>query len=332
MPPYRDYTVELKLKGPIITQFQSDTIFGHVCWALSFLPWAGDGRLEDFLALYDTAASPPLLVSDGFPSGYLPKPVLPPLTQKMLDGAVGTLDRVEKSHRIKAVKNLAYMPASHFSKMNEHEMDPEVLFKTLFNEYDTIAGELGRMQTSVVQHNTVDRIRNTVTEGLYTQEERFYVGDSGTFAVFIRTNHFSADELQKIFNFIGEQGYGKDKSTGKGHFGASVTPGIGVKDHENPNAFMTLSSYVPAAGDHVSGYYRILHKYGKLGWLFAGGSLDRNPFKKPLIMFGAGSTFYDDAYRPGKHYGSLLGDVHNNKKIRHYAYAFPLGIRFKDGL
>ena len=55
-----------------------------------------------------------------------------------------------------------------------------------------------------------------------------------------------------------------------------------------------------------------------------------NPFKVPLIMFAAGSVFADKEYKPGKIYGSLLKKVHLNENIRHYAYAFPIGIKIED--
>ena len=94
---------------------------------------------------------------------------------------------------------------------------------------------------------------------------------------------------------------------------------------------MTLSSFIPKENDPVEGYYHILLKYGKLGGLYAKGisEVNNNPFKKPLIMFSAGSVFYDKEYRKGKTYGALLDDVHHNKEIRHYAHAFPIGINLK---
>jgi CRISPR-associated protein Csm4 len=336
MDHYLDYTVEVELKSPIITAFQADTIFGHICWAVRFIKWNGseDGdRLKEFLDLYDNRGQgPPLLVSDGFPKGYLPKPVLPPITQRELDGVVAAEDLVADSHKIKMVKKLEYMPAGIFARLSAREMDPQKVFETLYTGYKAIADDLGQTRTGVIQHNTVNRVRNLVTAGLYAQEENFCASDSCKFEIYIQTNHFPRKDLERIFAFIGEQGYGKDKSTGKGHFSSLVREGNELVEHKNPNGFMTLSSFVPTGDDPTEGYYRILHKYGKLGGLFAKGLLDRNPFKTPLIMFAAGSTFRDNEYHRGKTYGSLLTGVHRSDKIRHYAHAYPLGIRLKDDL
>lgn len=95
---------------------------------------------------------------------------------------------------------------------------------------------------------------------------------------------------------------------------------------------MTLSSYIPTENDPTEGYYNIVHKFGKLGGLYAKGVAEvyGNPFKVPLIMFSAGSVFFDKNYKPGKIYGSLLKNVHKNEAIRHYAYAFPIGVNIED--
>ena len=100
-----------------------------------------------------------------------------------------------------------------------------------------------------------------------------------------------------------------------------------MPEAREPNAFITLSLYIPWENDPVRGYYNIIHKYGKLGGIYAKGG---NPFKVPLIMFSAGSIFFDEKYNQEKVYGLLLKDVHSNKAIRHYAYAFPIGIMAEE--
>ena len=70
MNEYSEYTIELKLSAPLITPFQSDTIFGHICWAVRFLKWGEEDKLNDFLTQYETEDSPPLLISNGFPKVF----------------------------------------------------------------------------------------------------------------------------------------------------------------------------------------------------------------------------------------------------------------------
>ena len=55
------------------TPLQGDTIFGHICWAIQFK--YGEDRLNELLKDYEK--EPFLVVSDGFVSGFLPKPTMP---------------------------------------------------------------------------------------------------------------------------------------------------------------------------------------------------------------------------------------------------------------
>lgn len=332
MIAYRDYTIEITLKSPVITGFQSDTIFGHICWAIRFLYQNGENKLREFLETYDKEELSPLLVSNGFPLGYLPKPVIPPITQKDLDELIGRENRVGNSFKIKTLKKLPLIPKNDFDKLQLGIITPKSLFQSMSESYETIMKDLAKEQSVVVQHNTVNRMEGKVKTGLYSQEETFYSPDAGKFVIYLNTYYFAKKELAQIFTFIKEQGFGKDKSTGKGHFGFEIKEEFDLRDAEKSNAFMTLSSYIPKEKDPSKGYYHTLLKYGKLGGLYANGSseVNNNPFKKPLIMFSAGSVFYDNEYNKGKNYGSLIRDVHHNENIRHYAYAFPVGINLED--
>ncbi|MFQ5772582.1 MAG: hypothetical protein ACE5HX_18745, partial [bacterium] len=56
-----------------------------------------------------------------------------------------------------------------------------------------------------------------------------------------------------------------------------------------------------------------------------------HPYKKPILMMRPGSVFCG---QPDFKYGLLLGGerfpVHKYPPIRHYAYAFPLGLKVDD--
>jgi CRISPR-associated protein Csm4 len=336
MNEYRDYTIEVSLSSPIVTQFQSDTIFGHICWAIRFIHGEASDKLNVFLNSYDNSEHPPLLVSNGFPKGYLSKPIIQPIKQEELETIVDTKDMIKNSFKIKNIKKIEYITNDHFNYLQKEKITPIKLFKIMFNGYDSIVDDLSKVKSSVVQHNIINRIEGSVkTGGLYSQEEFFYDFEdinSGIFEIYLKTNFFSKEELKRIFEYIKIDGFGKDKSTGKGYFDFEIKEGIDLPEAENPNAFMTLSSYIPSKKDSIKGYYQTFLKFGKLGGLYAKGSpeVGGNPFKKPLIMFSAGSTFYENNFSKEKMYGSLLRNVHHNAEIRHYAYAFPIGIHLED--
>ncbi len=70
---YKNYIIKIKKITPILTEFQSDTVFGHLAWAVKYL--YGDNKLSDFIALSKTE-KPPFICSNAFPQDYLPYPVL----------------------------------------------------------------------------------------------------------------------------------------------------------------------------------------------------------------------------------------------------------------
>lgn len=329
MTGYRDYTLELVLQSSVVTPFQSDTIFGHICWAVRFLKWDIQDKLEHFLRQFGDSNSPPLLVSNGFPKGYLAKPILTPVTQKELDSLLGRSKRIHDSFKVKAVKNADLIEIEQLGVLVREQITPLKLFESIYkmSDADSCKMEEVKGHAAIVQHNTINRLENRVKSGLYSHEELFFDEESRRFEIYLRTNYFSKDDLVRIFEFVGEQGYGKDKSTGKGYFTFMIRDGIDLPESAEPNAFMTLSSYIPAHHDPVRGHYSIILKYGKLGGFYGSGVAGKVPFKKPLIMFSAGSTFYTEDFKKADSYGVLLEGVHHDRRIRHYAYAFPLGIR-----
>ena len=327
-----EYTIELVLKSPVITPFQSDILFGHICWAIRFLYGTKSRKLDDFLESFDHDSFPPLLISNGFPHGLLAKPIIAPIAPKDLDDIMGQFERNKASTMIKTVMEQEYIPKRIISSLQESgPITPKKLFSVMIENFDDIVLKNSLMRSTVVQHNAINRIKQETT-GLYFQDELFFENYDNIFDIYLRSSYFSKSELEVIFEFIGEQGFGKDKSTGKGYFDFEIKEEHDLPEAANPNAFMSLSSFIPNETAPLRGSYKILHKYGKLGGTYAKGTLDGNPFKKPLLMFVAGSTFYDKDFCREKVYGLLVNNVHAYKQIKHYAYAFPLGLRINEEL
>ena len=309
----KGYTVHLEMQSTLVTEFQSDTIFGHICWAVRYLQWPQGERLSNFLMAYQPGQTPPLLVSNGFPKGCLPKPVIPPVTQVELERIALNDNRIAKSFIIKSIKKMPLILKEDFIKMQKAEITPVKLFETLYGRYGKGFPEEPFARVAV-QHNTVNRATGRVDSGLYSQEETFFPDNGGEYVIYLKGDYFTQPELERIFGFIAREGFGKDKSTGKGHFSFTIEAGIDLPECERPNAFMTLSSFIPTANDPTAndptdGHYTLLHKYGKLGGGFASGASggQGNPFKKPLLMFAAGSIFRDPEFFADKVYGSTAG-------------------------
>ena len=71
---YSLHRATLTLHTPLGTPLAGDTLFGQLCWALREAQ--GEAELTRRLNGY-TTGQPWLVISDGFPAGFLPKPTLP---------------------------------------------------------------------------------------------------------------------------------------------------------------------------------------------------------------------------------------------------------------
>lgn len=309
------YKIEWRLLSPLQTMLQSDTIFGHLCWAIAH--HFGVQRLEEFLLAME---KPVLTLSSGFPAASLPMPILP-IPDPDLD-KMKLSEAKQYLANLKAAKKNPWLPIEIWNSRNADYSHLQVLEQT-----EAIKNLFGREQcTSDLQfHNSINRNTGTTSKGganLFAEEAVFYKQDT-VFESYLSTDYFALDELNQLFNSIENSGFGKNKSTGKGQFRITIEPTELAKP-ENANAWLLLSNMVPEAKDTQAAYYCSMVKFGKLGGSYAVGK--KNPFKKPLMMFVPGSVFLG-ASAPR---GTLVHGIHaDDPKLVQHAYAFCLGFHLK---
>lgn len=322
----KTYKITLKPKSSIITPFQADTIFGSVCWAIKYLN--SEKSLEEFLNSFQE--EPTLVLSDGLSEGYLPKPILKPVSHQQMKGFAkkyfgeGKKNLVKCLMEIKRLQKEKYIPVSIFDELKNGLSEMKLLDKLLQER------KLNQPQEkrTLVFRNTISRTTGAVLSegGLHPDEEIFY-GTNFKICVFLKTDYFDIKKLENIFGFIALSGFGRSASSGKGAMDLIEIKKEKIIVAEKPNAFMSISSFIPAENDPIEGYYQIITKYGKLGGDYA---KSKNPFKKPVIMFKAGSIFFDEPIK--EYYGRLINNIHSDEKIKHYAYAFPVGARINEDI
>jgi len=330
----------LELRSALLTPFQSDTLFGHLCWAIRY--GASEERLLKFLGQY--AHAPPLLLTAAFPEGFLPQPVLPPLTysettqlarERYLDPKLGEKEPMRRMvEDLKRVRHHDLLALAQWKQV-VRDLSPLALARAALDAAESRGIE------ETVTRTAVDRLTNSADKGqLFDHAETFYWRDGHPekFNLWLNLDEqqVTAREVYDWFKIIEATGFGKRKSSGAGNVRV-VTPfeEFARNDADLPadaldaNAFVTLSSYVPRADDPVRGAYHLLIKRGKLGGEWATSA---NVWKKPLLMFAPGSLFLHNG-EPRTHYGGLISDIHpNNPCIAQYAYAFPVGARVTQGV
>ena len=136
----------------------------------------------------------------------------------------------------------------------------------------------------------------------------------GNAKTFIREGLATATACRVVFvPLIGEHGYGKDASLGRGCFRVTVAEAGARLFESGGNRLMSLSHGSLTWNMHEP-RYRLETHYGKLGGgravtgKLVGGETVLAPFKYPLSLLKPGATFAPGGEDP---FGELLHGVHN---------------------
>lgn len=358
MPHWR---IKFRIATSYGTAFQADTIFGHFCWAIRHLE--GEDALGTFLSAYDSV--PVLLVSDAFPlvgdRCYLPRPKMPVAPEHVRALAaklnVSIEDRAlyrKFSSALKSVERVSFVELAALTKLADGlkplsitqecfelrmcpksmaERDPQVCGCTSWTECPALnTGSESRVTChergpvtyrALTMHNVVNRWTNSAAN-LFAQEDAvpdhwvyFLASADGTL--------FTEDLLKKCMEYLEHSGFGRDSSTGRGAIKDCSIEEFHLPAVPGADAFVNLSSaYVPRQGELAgkTAWYMPHIKRGKLGGDYV---LTNSPWKKPVMMLGAGAVINDD---PSAVHGCLVKNIHRElSQVVQYGYAYPLGVR-----
>jgi CRISPR-associated protein Csm4 len=303
----RLYKSALILSSASATLWQADTIFGHLCWKL--LRRSGEGALKQFLELYEHG-EPPILLSDGFPGDYLPRPLAPPCAED--PSRLAKLERVERQREAKEATRSEWLSLDDFNLARQGKPVKSPPKKDAVAEV---------MCFGVTAKNQINRLTNTTGAGgeLYDMGE--FILTRVTVYWRIADDHF--DDVKNFLTDLQATGYGKRKSVGYGHVESFTLEEFdGFAEVPEADGFVTLSRFVPAPSDPTDGFWRAVVKYGKLGEEFAVGG---NPFKRPLIQLAAGSCFRSVPMR--EWYGRIVEGLSARPEVKQYGLAFPVPMR-----
>jgi CRISPR-associated protein Csm4 len=338
MSNYKTYALPIQPRARFVSLPQSDTLFGHLCWAIRYAE--GEEALTRFLAEF--AESPPLLLSAAFPQGMLPVPVLPPLTRQQTQTLADEQfkgDLVQATSELKARREIKFLPLTQFSALAGNLTNGALARAVLKVDAEPA------WQETVIMRTAVDRITWSGRESALFDDHYHFFPAETRLTVWLRLRaDWETDEkkqwLMKRWQDVARAGFGGRLSTGAGQF--EIVGGLEPADEqlpriENANAFVTLASFVPRAGDPTQGWWEHCVKRGKLGAHFstsaAPGRDDPHVWKKPLVMFQPGSVFATEC-APREWYGRMVRHIHPldaYKDVVQYAYAFAVGVRVDGG-
>ncbi|WP_457608172.1 type III-A CRISPR-associated RAMP protein Csm4 [Nitratifractor sp.] len=260
----RHYRLTLRPTSEFATPMRGDTLFGQAAWTIRSLE--GEGRLIRLLERYDEA--PFAVFSDAFVSGFLPLPSVP-LTM------LGIPVEERKRFRSKRWIGIDDWKAADYSRaLTDDE------FPTALREVENL-------------HNSLDyRSFRTNGETFAPYAVRAIRYDADALLdlyLAIDERQIDATEIRRVVETIGEWGYGKDATIGKGRF-ELVSMEERPTEISKEGVYMTLSPCVIDESSRLL-HYRPFTRFGKHGSERAKGS---NVFKRPLLMADTGAVLRSD--------------------------------------
>ena len=246
------------------TPLAGDTLFGQLCWAVR--ERHGETQLTRLLEGYHQG-QPFLVVSDGLPAGWLPKPMLP-------EFLLGTeIDPAER----KALRQRNWLPADHAHLP--------------LRDWVTRASSVPTIERAVTTQNTINRLTGTTGSGPFAPrqvERQHWAGSEGVdLYCCIDPERLDATQLAQLLGDIGQSGFGRDASTGLGKFSVSdITPHRWPT--ERSRHALTLAPCAPDVTqlDARACYYAPLTRFGRHGNFAATGL---HPFKRPVLTLRSGA-------------------------------------------
>lgn len=332
----------LKVESSLISrEVHSDTLFGALCWGYRHL--FGESALVSLLESFDS--NPPFIISSCFPwieydderVYFYPKPYSFRVNWKNKKAA----NRFNK---------LKYIPEGLFRSITEGRLSSNDLslqnnsrknFKGFEAGEDYIirngiaipkdlaeyGGVKALFEKSEVPGNAINRLSMSTEENLYFREEFFPVKDTGIFFL-IDGGSKELERVKASLNYLKDRGLGGKISIGKGQFDVQYGE-EDIRFQPPEDSFVTLSLYQPTR-DELSSFngnnvcYEPVIRKGKVENAFI---QTKNPWKDKLLMFSEGSVFPASGKN---YYGSCPVVREKPFQIRHYAYAFPVGMKTED--
>lgn len=322
------YRVRWKPLAPLETPLQSDTIFGHLCWALRYA--SGEDRLRTLLENL-IQGNGVFRCSSAFPLDYLPLPAALPVSAGKLeslkeffedDMTPAELDHpklldVRFTRFRKKLKKAVWIHRRLWERYRE-EFDLVEVFRTVLENLDNVddrqglffsqghlkdqdfsfsenndweqpSGKSGKWSRQiVVTHNNINRLTGTTGYDGNLYDERVTFFDD------------QAEYHSWIQTDLATEDEVRAMLSGieSGGFGRNKHTGHGAfqlalepdrfPPVSDPNGWLVLSNMVPAQDDPLDAWWKGITKYGKTGGGYASSDA---PYKYPFHVFTPGSVF-----------------------------------------
>ncbi|WP_089322450.1 type III-A CRISPR-associated RAMP protein Csm4 [Desulfurobacterium atlanticum] len=310
--------IKIEPETAFASPIQSDTLFGEFCWHYRFL--YGDRKLNELLDGYNN--NPSIVFSDGFPENTLPMPTLT-FKESPFKGIKFKKDRVERYKLLKKFKKKTLIEKSLLASLiKEKTLSADIFLKIVEEEKEEEKKPVHLHQKQI--HVAIDRATGKSREGILFEKNYTFFSTPIEIYCKFNTEKISIEEIEETFRFMGMNGFGAEKTTGKGKFIHKIKD-WDLPEIEKPNGFISLSTGMPEEVEVKEPYHvKFFTKFPKHGTeIFL--EKDANIFKNPVIMTARGSVF------SLKEKKEVYGRVFYLSKVKthiHCGKIIPLFVRF----
>lgn len=271
---------DLRLTSDLGTPLRGDTLFGCLCWALRLRE--GEAALERALEGY-TDDHPFLVLSDGMPKGFAPRPELPlpPMTATEAADPQSWLRRKTWSKR-------RWIPLSALAEPIRRALDRP------------LPPAPPEFEETLDSHNSINRLTGTTGEGQFAPFQTVRLGrpqtpEQGDGAAFLTViavldeARLAAATLHQLLSDVGRAGYGRDASVGLGKFEIVDMRDADRLSVPGGGTVLTCAPCAPSpnAADVERSGWRPMTRFGRHGGPQFGGRV----FKTPVLMADTGAVF-----------------------------------------
>lgn len=319
------YKFIIKLNSNFITPFKGDTLWGSILWNLNFL---NGNNITEHLKVY--LQKPFLIVSSAFPCikkdnewiFFLKKPSIP----------ISFLNENIDAKERKKIKSKNW-----FTFKNENEIYLKSL-EDLLDDLEVI--EKYKIKTFLNKifyktkeyHNSIHRITNStlpeeILPGFSPYEEVIYSLPEDIYLYFyiaIREDISDKifDTIRKAIEIVGEFGFGKKASSGKGKF--QIIECNPIQITKSSKQYYALSPFLfkeEELGFIANCYYESFTRYGK--YHFSSQFL-----KKPVLLMDEGSVIFLKESEKRLFLGTGIS-LNKNSYLQAYTLLLPIEIGAK---
>lgn len=317
----------IKPLSPWSLALRADTLYGLLLWRIAEgYDAAKCGQYIDSFR----SGNPPFILSSAFPEDMLPMPCLPPVPRSQLDALLNRIgfsgSNGEKLFTclsaLRKFGKLPWLPLASWVA-NAHRLSLAELFAWHCANSSIKNPAAGK--TCFQSHVSIDRSSGRAARGCLFSEKLAWFGPDDILHIYARTD--DPKWLLHLLGVVGELGFGKGASSGKGRFHAALDTGFNAAAMDSPMhcgarnpAYFLLS---PAASPHMaafSGWYRLESRSAK-----AGPGMG-SPFKAPFMCIQQGAVL---GKLPAGPY--VLGNIHPNPAVAQITMPLTLSCDLIDG-